>query len=139
MKYSCISRRIDLDMNLVNYKKLIEHKFESFQLKLYHTVIDDVIAGVRDSFLDEGVDEQVLQEMKQVWTNKLMASKAVEAHIEPAESLPPPIVTNNTPKSKVCICFARYLLFNLISYANSYASLVAKRNKIKETECTTRE
>ncbi|XP_055307859.1 transcription initiation factor IIA subunit 1 [Sitodiplosis mosellana] len=69
-------------------------------LKLYHTVIDDVIAGVRDSFLDEGVDEQVLQEMKQVWTNKLMASKAVEAHIEPTETQPPPIVTNNTPKSK---------------------------------------
>lgn len=64
-------------------------------------MIDDVIAGVRDSFLDEGVDEQVLQEMKQVWTNKLMASKAVEAHIEPAESQPPPIVANNTPKSKV--------------------------------------
>ena len=68
-------------------------------------MIDDVIAGVRDSFLDEGVDEQVLQEMKQVWTNKLMASKAVEAHIEPAEAQPPPIVTNNTPKSKVCVYF----------------------------------
>lgn len=68
-------------------------------------MIDDVIAGVRDSFLDEGVDEQVLQEMKQVWTNKLMASKAVEAHIEPAESQPPPIVANNTPKSKVYIKF----------------------------------
>lgn len=74
-----------------------------FQLKLYHTVIDDVIAGVRDSFLDEGVDEQVLQEMKQVWTNKLMASKAVELTIEPLEQQPPPIIANNTPKSKVCI------------------------------------
>lgn len=72
-----------------------------FQLKLYHTVIDDVIAGVRDSFLDEGVDEQVLQEMKQVWTNKLMASKAVELTIEPLEQQPPPIIANNTPKSKV--------------------------------------
>lgn len=69
-------------------------------LKLYHTVIDDVIAGVRDSFLDEGVDEQVLQEMKQVWTNKLMASKAVELTIEPLEQQPPPIIANNTSKSK---------------------------------------
>lgn len=66
-------------------------------------MIDDVIAGVRDSFLDEGVDEQVLQEMKQVWTNKLMASKAVELTIEPLEQQPPPIIANNTPKSKVCI------------------------------------
>lgn len=72
-----------------------------FQLKLYNVVIDDVIAGVRDSFLDEGVDEQVLQEMKQIWMNKLMASKAVDAHIEPAEVQPPPIIANNTPKSKV--------------------------------------
>lgn len=71
------------------------------QLKLYHAVIDDVIAGVRDSFLDEGVDEQVLQEMKQVWTNKLMASKAVEPNIDPLEAQPPPIVANNPPKAKV--------------------------------------
>lgn len=65
-------------------------------------MIDDVIAGVRDSFLDEGVDEQVLQEMKQVWTNKLMASKAVELTVEPLEQQQPPIVANNTTKSKVC-------------------------------------
>lgn len=66
-------------------------------------MIDDVIGNVRDSFLDEGVDEQVLQEMKQVWTNKLMASKAVELSIEPLESQPPPIVAANTQKSKVSI------------------------------------
>lgn len=61
-----------------------------------------MIAGVRDSFLDEGVDEQVLQEMKAVWTKKLMESKAVEITADPADAQPPPIVTNNTPKSKVC-------------------------------------
>lgn len=70
-------------------------------MKLYLAVIDDVITNVRDSFLDEGVDEQVLQEMKQVWTNKLMASKAVDAHPEPSETQPPPIIANNTTKSKV--------------------------------------
>lgn len=68
----------------------------SFQLKLYHTVIDDVIAGVRDAFLDEGVDEQVLQEMKQVWTNKLLSSKAVESNPEPLEPQPPPIIANSS-------------------------------------------
>jgi hypothetical protein len=57
--------------------------FSFLQLKLYNTVIDDVIAGVRDAFLDDGVDEQVLQEMKQVWTTKLLGSKAVE--IEPSD------------------------------------------------------
>lgn len=63
-------------------------------LKLYNTVIDDVIAGVRDAFLDEGVDEQVLQEMKQVWTAKLMASKAVETAPEPQDQHPPAILAN---------------------------------------------
>lgn len=72
------------------------------QIKLYHSVIDDVIANVRDSFLDEGVDEQVLQEMKQVWTSKLMASKAVETTIEPIEPQPTaPAPVNNTVKTKV--------------------------------------
>lgn len=64
-------------------------------LKLYNTVIDDVIAGVRDAFLDEGVDEQVLQEMKQVWTAKLMASKAVETTPDPSDQ-PPSILANST-------------------------------------------
>jgi transcription initiation factor TFIIA large subunit len=64
---------------------------------LYNTVIEDVIASVRDAFLDEGVDEQVLQEMKQVWTNKLMASKAVEIAPDPPENQqPPPILANNS-------------------------------------------
>lgn len=67
-------------------------------LKLYHAVIDDVIASVRDAFLDEGVDEQVLQELKQIWTSKLLASKAVEINPEPPEPQPPPILVNN-PKS----------------------------------------
>ncbi|XP_017041871.1 transcription initiation factor IIA subunit 1 isoform X2 [Drosophila ficusphila] len=69
-------------------------------LKVYHAVIEDVITNVRDAFLDEGVDEQVLQEMKQIWRNKLLASKAVELSPDPSDgSHPPPIVANN-PKSK---------------------------------------
>lgn len=62
-------------------------------------MIDDVIAGVRDSFLDEGIDEQVLQEMKQIWTKKLLESKAVETSIE--QDTQSPVLTGNTTKSKV--------------------------------------
>ncbi|XP_020799832.1 transcription initiation factor IIA subunit 1 isoform X1 [Drosophila serrata] len=70
-------------------------------LKVYHAVIEDVITNVRDAFLDEGVDEQVLQEMKQIWRNKLLASKAVELTPEPGEgSHPPPIVANNPKNTK---------------------------------------
>ena len=40
-----------------------------FQSSLYKTVVDDVIINVKEAFLDEGVDEQVLQELKQVSVN----------------------------------------------------------------------
>ena len=40
-----------------------------FQSSLYKTVVDDVISNVKEAFLDEGVDEQVLQELKQVIVN----------------------------------------------------------------------
>ncbi|XP_012215669.1 transcription initiation factor IIA subunit 1 isoform X2 [Linepithema humile] len=65
-------------------------------LKLYNTVIEDVIAGVRESFIDEGVDEQVLQELKQIWEAKLMSSKAVELNPDPPEPQVPPINTHKT-------------------------------------------
>ncbi|KAG8449008.1 hypothetical protein GDO86_015900 [Hymenochirus boettgeri] len=46
--------------------------------KLYRSVIEDVINDVRELFLDEGVDEQVLMELKTLWESKLMQSKAVD-------------------------------------------------------------
>lgn len=64
-----------------------------------------MIAGVRDAFLDDGVDEQVLQEMKQVWTNKLMSSKAVEITIDPLEPQPPPMLANNKVSFFVLCCW----------------------------------
>ena len=36
------------------------------QPKLYRNVVDEVIKNVREAFLNDGVDEQVLQELKQV-------------------------------------------------------------------------
>jgi len=68
-------------------------------LKLYNTVIEDVITGVRETFIDEGVDEQVLQELKQIWEAKLMASKAVELHPDPPEPQVPPIGTHKVTVS----------------------------------------
>ncbi|XP_061467876.1 transcription initiation factor IIA subunit 1 isoform X2 [Rhineura floridana] len=46
--------------------------------KLYRSVMEDVINDVREVFLDEGVDEQVLVELKTLWENKLLQSKAVD-------------------------------------------------------------
>ena len=45
---------------------------------LYHSVINDVVLSIRDSFLDESVDESVLMELKTLWINKLDASKTIE-------------------------------------------------------------
>lgn len=61
-------------------------------------MIEDVVTNVRDAFLDEGVDEQVLQELKQIWTNKLLASKAVEVTPEPTAPLSQPSILANNPK-----------------------------------------
>jgi len=36
------------------------------QKEVYYQVVMDVINGVREAFLDEGMDEQVLLELKQV-------------------------------------------------------------------------
>uniref|UniRef100_A0A182WRR4 Transcription initiation factor IIA subunit 1 n=1 Tax=Anopheles quadriannulatus TaxID=34691 RepID=A0A182WRR4_ANOQN len=70
-------------------------------LKVYTTVIDDVIAGVRDAFLDEGVDEQVLQEMKQVWTSKLLACKAIESTPESQDQQAGGNAKNSAPAAVV--------------------------------------
>ncbi|XP_015760845.1 PREDICTED: transcription initiation factor IIA subunit 1-like [Acropora digitifera] len=46
--------------------------------KLYRGVMEDVIKNVRESFLNEGVDEQVLQELKQIWESKLVQTRAID-------------------------------------------------------------
>lgn len=45
--------------------------------KLYKAVIDDVVNSVREAFADEGIDEQVLLELKATWEKRLSESKAV--------------------------------------------------------------
>lgn len=71
----------------------------SLQLKLYNSVIDDVISGVREAFLDEGVDDQVLQELKQLWEQKLLSNKAVEPNPEPLDHAPPQMGQKSNSKS----------------------------------------
>lgn len=46
--------------------------------KIYLTVIDEVLSNVREAFLDEGYDEQLLQELKNMWMSKLNASRALQ-------------------------------------------------------------
>ena len=54
---------------------------------LYKSVIDDVVNSVRDCFLDESVDENVLQELKQIWMAKLDASKTIDPPPKPQDQI----------------------------------------------------
>ncbi|NWV88773.1 TF2AY factor, partial [Machaerirhynchus nigripectus] len=60
--------------------------------ELYKSIIEDVIEGVRELFAEEGVDEQVLKDLKQLWETKVTQSKAIEgffkhSHCSPQFSL----------------------------------------------------
>ena len=44
----------------------LTHPITPLQKNLYTDVVDDVIRNMKDEFLNEGVDEQVLEELKQV-------------------------------------------------------------------------
>ncbi|XP_009871119.1 PREDICTED: TFIIA-alpha and beta-like factor, partial [Apaloderma vittatum] len=46
--------------------------------KLYKSIIEDVIEGVRELFAEEGLEERVLKDLQQLWETKVMQSKATE-------------------------------------------------------------
>ncbi|NXX83436.1 TF2AY factor, partial [Urocolius indicus] len=47
--------------------------------KLYKSIIEDVIEGVRELFAEEGIEDYVLKDLKQLWETKVMQSKATES------------------------------------------------------------
>jgi len=51
---------------LINNAVLSRLVYSWLQKDVYLQVVVDVINGVREAFLDEGMDEQVLLELKQV-------------------------------------------------------------------------
>uniref|UniRef100_A0A4X1SD47 General transcription factor IIA subunit 1 like n=1 Tax=Sus scrofa TaxID=9823 RepID=A0A4X1SD47_PIG len=65
--------------------------------KLYRSVIEDVIEGVRDLFAEEGVEEQVLKDLKQLWETKVLQSKATEDFFR--NNIHPPLFTLQLPHS----------------------------------------
>ncbi|CAK6951669.1 TFIIA-alpha and beta-like factor [Scomber scombrus] len=46
--------------------------------KLYLSIIDDVIESMRELFLDEGLEDRALDELRHLWESKMMQSKAME-------------------------------------------------------------
>ena len=61
-----------------------------------------MIASVRDAFLDVGVDKQVgLQDLKQLWLNKLISRKAVVNPDRPEPQSPVLTTYTNISSNKV--------------------------------------
>uniref|UniRef100_F7FZJ9 Stonin 1 n=1 Tax=Macaca mulatta TaxID=9544 RepID=F7FZJ9_MACMU len=65
--------------------------------KLYRSVIEDVIEGVRNLFAEEGIEEQVLKDLKQLWETKVLQSKATEDFFR--NSIQSPLFTLQLPHS----------------------------------------
>lgn len=64
-------------------------------------MIEDVIGGVREYFVDEGIDEQVLMELKNSWEKRLQETRAVEVKTD-MDPQPPPLLNkqqNNVTKT----------------------------------------
>ncbi|KAI1719481.1 transcription factor IIA, alpha/beta subunit domain-containing protein [Ditylenchus destructor] len=58
--------------------------------EIYESVINDVINGVREAFLDENVDVDVLQQLRTSWEAKVKTSGAVD--LGGPKNLPPPTI-----------------------------------------------
>ncbi|CAG6017471.1 unnamed protein product [Menidia menidia] len=46
--------------------------------KLYLSIIDDVIDSMKELFIDEGLEDRVLDDLRHLWESKVMQSKAME-------------------------------------------------------------
>ena len=55
--------------------------------ELYNGIIDSVVNSVRPDFYDEGLDDQVLNELKQLWISKLSESGVLS--LEPSRPIIP--------------------------------------------------
>ncbi|XP_037934511.1 transcription initiation factor IIA subunit 1-like [Teleopsis dalmanni] len=97
-------------------------------LKVYDSVIEDVISNVRDAFLDDGVDEKVLQETKQLWRSKLMSSKALDINPEKSESQPLQSIDNNQKPTKASAAKAKRQARIAIAAQHNSSSAIASTN-----------
>uniref|UniRef100_H3DGQ9 Stonin 1 n=1 Tax=Tetraodon nigroviridis TaxID=99883 RepID=H3DGQ9_TETNG len=48
------------------------------QAKFYFSIIDDVIESIRELFLDEGLEDRLVDDLRHLWESKMMQSKAME-------------------------------------------------------------
>ncbi|KAM9608438.1 stonin-1-like isoform 2-T5 [Morphnus guianensis] len=71
-------KSLGIESDLQPQKHVVQKAFYNCQPKLYKSIIEDVIEGVRELFAEEGLEEQVLKDLKQLWETKVMQSRATE-------------------------------------------------------------
>ncbi|XP_071436490.1 stonin-1 isoform X2 [Pithys albifrons albifrons] len=71
-------KSLGLESDLQPQKHVVQKAFYNCQQNLYKSIIEDVIDGVQELFAEEGVEEQVLKDLKQLWETKVTQSKATE-------------------------------------------------------------
>ena len=80
-------------------------------------IVKGVIEGVKQAFVDSGVDLDVLYKLENMWVSKLDASKASGLHVADIEL--PDSVKNLKPSSKLTNISSGNALFLLISCCKS--------------------
>ncbi|XP_071064910.1 stonin-1 [Dasypus novemcinctus] len=90
-------RSLGVESDVQPQKHVHQRACYNIQPKLYRSVIEDVIEGVRDLFAEEGIEEQVLKDLKQLWETKVLQSKATEDFFR--NSVHSPLFTLQLPHS----------------------------------------
>lgn len=72
---------------------------------LYQSVINDVITSVRESFLDESVDENVLLELKNLWVQVTYLTAHVSGNLSCIVCLF--VETGSVESNRACPCIRR--------------------------------
>nr|XP_031322839.1 stonin-1 isoform X2 [Camelus dromedarius] len=90
-------RSMGVESDVQPQKHIHQRACYNVQPKLYSSVIEDVIERVRDLFAEEGVEEQVLKDLKQLWETKVLQSKATEDFFR--NSVHSPLITFQLPHS----------------------------------------
>ncbi|KAH9394354.1 Transcription initiation factor IIA subunit 1 [Tyrophagus putrescentiae] len=101
---------------------------QDFVPKFYKSVIDDVVSNVRELFLDDGVDEQVIQELKKLWEEKIAETKATD---HPTVAQPSTTTTNSkSNNSKKSAAAAAAAAAAAIAAASSNSTSAATSNSL---------
>ena len=90
--------------------------------KTYNDVINKVIHNCRDAFLDEGMDEHTLQDLKRLWVEKLNASKALVDRVSDSEFKLIVILVSEAATNSASICIPKRLWTNIHSSQTSNGS-----------------